>query len=155
MEQGLRAVVDGRASEVEALEPAHARVARRDHGHQGGEAGRIRAHDPGRAYKAALREAERARKAEERAAKAAARADVALRKQLQKEAKQAHVAAMEAIVAEKNTELAEIFTGRMKKKLHIIQVRTVCRTNRKNSSLKYPALRFTSYRPEIPDNLTS
>lgn len=58
-----------------------------------------------REYRAALREEERARKAEEKANKQLARATAAERKQLEKEAKLAHVQSMEAKIASLNSEL--------------------------------------------------
>lgn len=61
-----------------------------------------------RQYRAALREAERTRKAEERAARDLARATEAQKKHLAKEAKKAHVEAMQAEVGAKNLELAEL-----------------------------------------------
>lgn len=62
-----------------------------------------------REHNAAVRLAEQARKASERAWQHAANAAAATRKQLEKEAKEAHIAAMEADVEERNTQLAEIY----------------------------------------------
>jgi len=62
-----------------------------------------------RARKAAIRETERARKAEERAAKQKSRADAAEKKRLEKEAREAHIASMEAQVEQKNLELAQAY----------------------------------------------
>lgn len=61
------------------------------------------------AHNAAVRQAEQARKAEERARAAALRASEQERRRLEKEAAAAHVAAMEAEVEERNTEVAEIY----------------------------------------------
>lgn len=60
-----------------------------------------------RARKAAIREAERARKAEARAAKQLDRAQQADQKRLEKEAREAHVAAKEAEVRQRNLELKQ------------------------------------------------
>ena len=62
-----------------------------------------------RKHAAVIRQAEQARRAEERANKIAARASIADRKRLEKEAKAAHVAAMEADVEERNSALANIY----------------------------------------------
>ena len=62
-----------------------------------------------REHKATIRRAEQARKAEERANKMAAQAARADRRRLEKEAKAAHIAAMEAKVEERNSELASIY----------------------------------------------
>lgn len=60
-----------------------------------------------RSRAAAIREFERARKADERAAAQLARATAAERKRLEKEAKAAHIAAMEAQAESMNAELAD------------------------------------------------
>lgn len=62
-----------------------------------------------REHEAALRRAEQARKAEERAKAQAERASEANRKRLEREAKAAHVAAMQAEVEERNAGLAEVY----------------------------------------------
>jgi len=62
-----------------------------------------------RAYKAAILEDEKARKADERAAAQLVRAEAADQKRLAKEARAAHVAAMEAKVARKNLELTQMY----------------------------------------------
>ena len=62
-----------------------------------------------REHQAAIRRAEQARKAEERAKGRAARAAEADRKRMEKEAKAAHVAAMQAEVEERNSDLAETY----------------------------------------------
>lgn len=62
-----------------------------------------------RQHTAAVREAERAHKAAERAAGQAQRASDAERKRFEKEARDAHAAAMQATVEERNAELAEIY----------------------------------------------
>jgi len=61
-----------------------------------------------RARKAAIAEAERARKADERAAAQFARANAAEQKKLAKEARDAHVASMEAEVEKRNLELKQV-----------------------------------------------
>lgn len=60
-----------------------------------------------RARNAAIRRADQAQKADERAAAQLARADVADQKRLAKEAREAHVAAMEAEVGRRNLELSQ------------------------------------------------
>lgn len=62
-----------------------------------------------RARRVAAREAEQERKAKERAAAQRAKASAAEQKRLEKEAKEAHIAAMEAEVAEKNQDLARFY----------------------------------------------
>lgn len=62
-----------------------------------------------RDYNAAVRRAENARRAAERAQAQFARASEADRKRLEKEARQTHIAAMEAEVEERNLKLAEIY----------------------------------------------
>ena len=62
-----------------------------------------------RKHAAAMRLAEQARRAEERARRDAERAAIADRKRLQKEARAAHLAAMEAEVEERNSALANIY----------------------------------------------
>ncbi len=62
-----------------------------------------------RERKAAVRRAEQAQKAEERAAKQFERAQQADRKRLEKEAKEAHIAAMMAEVDRRNLELSGIY----------------------------------------------
>ncbi len=62
-----------------------------------------------REHAAAVRRAEQARKATERARGQASRAAVVDRKRMEKEAKTAHVAAMEAEVEERNSGFAEIY----------------------------------------------
>lgn len=62
-----------------------------------------------RQHAAAVREAERTQKTAERAATQAARASAADKKRLEKEAKEAHQAAMQAIVDERNGELASAY----------------------------------------------
>jgi len=57
---------------------------------------------------AAIRRAEQARRANERAAAQRVRADAAEQKRLEKEAREAHVAAMEAEVERRNSELSEM-----------------------------------------------
>src|SRR5659263_283528 len=57
---------------------------------------------------AAIRGAEQARKANERAAAQRARASAADQKRLAREAREAHVAAMEAEVERRNSELSEM-----------------------------------------------
>lgn len=76
---------------------------------------RIAAHEAERRQRAAVREhdaavrrAEQARRAEERARSQAARASEAERKRLEKEAREAHIAAMEAEAEGRNHALAEI-----------------------------------------------
>ena len=61
-----------------------------------------------REHNAAVRRTEQAQRAAERARAQAARASEAERKRLEKEAREAHVAAMEAEAAERNAVLAEI-----------------------------------------------
>jgi len=63
-----------------------------------------------REHQAAIRRAEQARKAEERATAQAARASEADRKRYEKEAQAAHVAAMEAEVADLNAALEETYS---------------------------------------------
>jgi len=80
--------------------------------HQAKIAARERARDERaaeRAYKAAMRKAEQARKAAERAAAQLARATEAERKRLAKEAREAHIASMEADVERQNIELMELY----------------------------------------------
>ena len=60
-------------------------------------------------HKAAIRQAEQARKAEKRAQAQLARASEAERKRLAKQAREAHIAAMEAEVERRNLELDEIY----------------------------------------------
>ncbi|MGV8082787.1 MAG: hypothetical protein AB2L09_04005 [Coriobacteriia bacterium] len=67
------------------------------------------ARDAEQAHNAAIRKAEQARKAEERAAAQLARASAADQKRLAKEAQDAHIARMEAEVAQRNSELSEIY----------------------------------------------
>lgn len=62
-----------------------------------------------RQHVAAVREAERARQTAVRAATKAERAAEADRKRLEKEAREAHIASMQATVDERNAELAEIY----------------------------------------------
>lgn len=62
-----------------------------------------------RQHAAAVREAERAQKAAERADAQAQRSSEAERKRLEKEARDAHVAAMQATVDARNAELAETY----------------------------------------------
>lgn len=67
-----------------------------------------RQREAARTYAVSVREAESARKADERAHKQAQRARATDRKRLEKEAKVAHIAAMEAEVESRNSELAAI-----------------------------------------------
>jgi restriction system protein len=62
-----------------------------------------------REHAAAARRAEQARKADERARAQAARAEEADRKRMEKEAEAAHLAARQAEVEERNSELVEIY----------------------------------------------
>lgn len=62
-----------------------------------------------REHQQALRRAEQARKVDERARSQAARAAAAEQKRLEKEARAAHLAAMEAEVQLKNSELAQVY----------------------------------------------
>src|SRR3954452_3880772 len=62
-----------------------------------------------REYNAAVRRAENARRVAERAQAQFARASEADRKRLEKEARQTHIAAMEAEVEERNLKLAEVY----------------------------------------------
>lgn len=62
-----------------------------------------------REHNAAVRRAEYARRAAERAQAQFARASAADRKRLEKEARQTHIAAMEAEVEERNLKLAEVY----------------------------------------------
>ncbi len=80
--------------------------------HQSKVAARERARDLREAQRAragAIREAERTRRAEERARDQWSRATAADKKRLAREARDAHVAAMEAEVLEKNLELAQVY----------------------------------------------
>ena len=62
-----------------------------------------------REYNAAVRRTENARQAAERARAQFARASETDRKRLEKEARQTHIAAMEAEVEERNLKLAEVY----------------------------------------------
>lgn len=62
-----------------------------------------------RQHAAAVKQAEQAHKAAERASAQAQRADAATRKKLEKEAKDAHAAAMQADVDERNAGLEEVY----------------------------------------------
>ncbi len=63
------------------------------------------------AQNAAIRRAEQARRANERAAAQRVRADAAEQKRLEKEAREAHIAAMEAEVERRNSELSEMYAA--------------------------------------------
>ena len=63
------------------------------------------------AQNAAIRQAEQARRANERAAAQRARADAADQKRLEKQAREAHIAAMEAEVERRNSELSEMYAA--------------------------------------------
>lgn len=69
----------------------------------------VRAREAERAQNAANRAAEKAKREQERAATQKARADEADQKRCAKEARDAHVAEMEAEVKKKNTELSEVY----------------------------------------------
>jgi len=60
---------------------------------------------------AAIRRAEQTRRANERAAGQRVRADAAEQKRLEKEAREAHIAAMEAEVERRNSELSEMYAA--------------------------------------------
>ena len=64
-----------------------------------------------REQNAAIRRAEQAQRAGERAAAQRARADAAEQKRLEKEAREAHIAAMEAEVERRNSELSERYAA--------------------------------------------
>jgi restriction system protein len=63
-----------------------------------------------RLYAAAVREAERAKKASERAQTQLGKAEDAERKRLEKEAREAHIANMEAEVVQRNRQLEQIYS---------------------------------------------
>lgn len=80
--------------------------------HQGEVAARERARAAQKAeqaHNAANRRAEQAQKADERAAAQLARASVADQKRLETQAREAHIAAMEAEVKRRNSELSEVY----------------------------------------------
>jgi restriction system protein len=64
-----------------------------------------------REQNAALRRAEQAQKASQRAAAQQSRADAAEQKRLEKEAREAHIASMEAEVERRNSELSETYAA--------------------------------------------
>ena len=64
-----------------------------------------------REQNAEIRRAEQARRGEERAVVQRARADAAEQKRLEKEAREAHIAAMEADVERRNSELSEMYAA--------------------------------------------
>ena len=63
------------------------------------------------AHNAAIRQAEQARKANERAAAQRVRADTAEQKRLEKQAREAHIAEMEAEVERRNAELSATYAA--------------------------------------------
>lgn len=82
--------------------------------HQAEVAARERAKAAGQAEReqnAAIRRAEQAQRANERAAAQRSRANAAEQKRLEKEAREAHIAAMEAEVERRNSELAESYAA--------------------------------------------
>jgi restriction system protein len=82
--------------------------------HQGEVAARERAKAARKAEQeqnAAIRGAEQARRANERAAVQRVRADAAEQKRLEKQAREAHIAAMEAEVERRNSELSEMYAA--------------------------------------------